>query len=50
MTANHNLDALNTRCERSISKMSDSEALAYVGELIDDSFDAAFERGADVTP
>jgi LA2681-like HEPN len=46
MTANRNLDALNTRCERSISKMSDSEALAYVGELIDDSFDAAFERGA----
>lgn len=26
--------------------MSDPDALAYVGELIDDSFDASFERGA----
>ena len=45
MTANPNLDALNKRCERSISRMSDSEALAYIGDLIDDSFDASFDRG-----
>ena len=46
MAANPNLDALNKRCERSIAQMSDAEALAHIAELIDDSFDASFERGA----
>lgn len=46
MTEDLNLDDLNKRCERSISKMNVSQALAYIGELIDDSFDASFERGA----
>lgn len=45
MATNPKLDALNKRCERSISRMSDPEALTYIGELIDDSFDASFERG-----
>lgn len=40
------LDELNKRCERGISKMSDAQALAYIGRLIDDAFDASFERGA----
>lgn len=40
-----NLEALNKSCERSITKMSDDEALEHIGRLIDDSCDAAFERG-----
>jgi hypothetical protein len=40
-----NLEDLNKRCGRSITKMSHAEALAYIGELIDDSFDASFDRG-----
>lgn len=40
------LEELNKRCERSISKMSDAQALTYIGKLIDDAFDASFERGA----
>jgi hypothetical protein len=46
MTANPNLDGLDKMCERSIAKMSDPEALAHIAALIDDSFDASFERGA----
>lgn len=41
-----NLEALNKSCERSITKMSDDEALEHIGRLIDNSCDAAFERGA----
>jgi LA2681-like HEPN len=46
MAANPHLDALNKRSERSIAQMNDAEALAHIAELIDDSFDASFERGA----
>ncbi len=46
MTTNPDFDDLNKRCERSITKMSDAEALAHIGQLIDDAFDASFERGA----
>jgi hypothetical protein len=46
MPANTSLDALNKQCERSIARMSNAEALAYIAELIDNSFDASFERGA----
>jgi hypothetical protein len=37
---------LNRRCERSITKMSDAEALEHIGQLVDESLDASFERGA----
>lgn len=40
------LEALNKRCERGINKMTDAESLKYIGHLIDDSYDASFERGA----
>jgi hypothetical protein len=46
MTTNPGFDDLNKQCERSITKMSDTEALAHIGQLIDDAFDASFERGA----
>jgi hypothetical protein len=40
------LEELGKRCERSITKMSDAEALAHIGELIDDASDASFKRAA----
>lgn len=40
------LEALNKRCERSITTMTDEAALKHIGQLIDDSQDATFERGA----
>lgn len=46
MTTNLGLDDLNKQCERSITKMTDAEALEHIGRLIDDAFDASFERGA----
>lgn len=46
MTERLDLEELNMRCERGIAKMSDAQAFAHVGALIDDSFDASFERGA----
>lgn len=46
MTANPRFEDLNKRCERSITKMTDAQALAHIGKLIDDAFDASFERGA----
>jgi len=39
------LEALNKRCERSISKMTVDEAFAHIGLLVDDSSRASFERG-----
>lgn len=44
MTKKPDLDDLKKRSERSITKMSDAQALAHIGELIDDSFDLSFER------
>lgn len=38
--------ALDKDCERSITKMSVSQAFVHLGKLIDDSADLAFERGA----
>lgn len=46
MTTNPGLEDLSKRCERSITKMNDADALTYIGELIDDASDASFERGA----
>ncbi len=46
MSNQPDLEALNKRCERSITKMTDGEALKHIGHLIDDSDDATFERGA----
>jgi hypothetical protein len=46
MTTNPGGYDLNKQCERSITKMSDIEALEHIGQLIDDAFDASFERGA----
>jgi len=46
MTTYPAFEDLNKRCERSITKMSDAEAFVHVGQLIDDAFDASFERGA----
>lgn len=46
MTTNPGLEGLQKLCERSITKMSDAEALAHIGLLIDDALDASFERGA----
>lgn len=46
MTTNPKFEDLNKQCERSISKMSDAEALAHIGQLIDNAFDASFERAA----
>lgn len=42
MTTNPGFEYLNKQCERSITKMSDAEALAHIGKLID----ASFERGS----
>lgn len=46
MTTNPGFDNLNKQCERSITKMSDTKALAHISKLIDDAFDSSFERGA----
>jgi len=46
MTTNPDFEHLNKQCERSITSMSDAEAFTHIGQLIDDSFDASFERGA----
>jgi len=46
MVTNLSFEDLSKNCERSITKMSDAEALAHIGKLIDDAFDASFERGA----
>jgi hypothetical protein len=46
MTTNPGFKILNKQCERSITKMSDADALAHIGQLIDDAFDSSFERGA----
>ncbi len=40
------LGALNKKCDRSITKMTDDNALEHIAELIDESHDATFERGA----
>lgn len=45
MTNNHDLTSLTKRCELGINKMTDLEALDYIGQLIDDSLNASFERG-----
>ncbi len=39
------LEYLKKKCERSITKMSDAEALEHIALLIDASFEASFERG-----
>lgn len=46
MTTNLEFEDINKRCERSITKMSDTEALTHIGQLIDDAFDTSLERGA----
>lgn len=46
MTTHPGFDNLNKHCERSITGMSNVQALAHIGRLIDDAFDASFERGA----
>lgn len=46
MTTSSGFEGLQKQCERSITKMSDADALALIGQLIDDAFDASFERGA----
>ena len=46
MTTNPGFEGLNKQCERSITKMSDAEALTHIGQLIDDAFDVSFERAA----
>lgn len=46
MAPNPIIEDLNKRCERSITKISDAQALSHIGGLIDDAFDASFERGA----
>lgn len=46
MTTNPGFDDINKQCERSITKMSNAEALAHIGQVIDDAFDTSFERGA----
>ena len=38
MTRIPDLEDLNKRSERSITKMSDAQALAHIGELIDNAF------------
>lgn len=44
MSRNLNVEELNKRCERSITKMSDQEAFAHIGDLIDDGADTSHER------
>jgi hypothetical protein len=46
MVTNLSFEDLSKNCERSITRMSDAEALAHIGRLIDDAFDTSFERGA----
>lgn len=46
MMTNPDFNRLNKQCERSITRMSDAEALAHIGQLIDDAADTSFERGA----
>jgi LA2681-like HEPN len=46
MTSVFDINRLKTCCERSITKMSNSDALLHVGNLIDDAYDALFDRGA----
>lgn len=46
MAIHPHFEDLKSRCERSITKMTDGEALEHIGQLIDDAFDASFERGA----
>lgn len=46
MTTNFAFEDLNKQCERSITKMSDVEAFAHIGQLIDDASSASFKRGA----
>jgi hypothetical protein len=45
MSNQPDLEALNKRCERSITKMTENEALKHIALLIDDSHDATFEPG-----
>jgi hypothetical protein len=46
MSNQFDLASLTKRCERSIIKMADAEILEHIGQLIDDSHDASFARGA----
>lgn len=46
MSNQSDLEALNKRSELSINRMSDAEALKHIAQLIDDSHDESFERGA----
>lgn len=46
MTTDSGFENLNEQCERSITRMSDADALAHIGQLIDNAFDASFKRGA----
>ncbi|WYX50496.1 hypothetical protein WJ977_27315 [Achromobacter xylosoxidans] len=46
MTTNPGFEFLKKQCERSITQMNDAEALAHIGQLIDDAFDASYERGS----
>lgn len=46
MSNRSDLISLAKRCERSIKKMGDAEALDHIGQLIDASYEASFERGA----
>jgi hypothetical protein len=41
-----NLDQWQKRCEQSITKMDDSQALDFIAQLVDDAFDGRSERGA----
>ncbi|WP_313616111.1 LA2681 family HEPN domain-containing protein, partial [Rhizobium sp.] len=46
MAVHFNNDELSKECERTIIKMSDAEALAHIGTLIDRAFEASYDRGA----
>lgn len=46
MTEIPNRQDLNRLCERSIVKMSDSQAIEHIAKLIDDASDTSFDRGA----
>lgn len=46
MSNKSDIEILDKMCERSITKLTDDEALNHIGHLIDASHDAAFERGA----
>jgi hypothetical protein len=43
---NPRFENLKKDSERSIAKMSDAEAFAHIGGLIDDAFDSSYDRGA----